>query len=81
MKVRGTGCRKGTALDMKITVNGRGMDVPDGLTIDGLLSQLDVRRDHTAVALNREVVPRHCHATTVLGDGDRVEIVHPMQGG
>jgi sulfur carrier protein len=66
---------------MKITVNGRGMAVPDGLTIEALLSQLAVRREFTAVAVNREVVPRHSHAKTVLSDGDRVEIVHPMQGG
>lgn len=66
---------------MKITVNGRAMEVAEGITIEGLLSQLEVRRDYTAVALNREVLPKHAHAETVLREGDWVEIVHPMQGG
>ena len=66
---------------MKITVNGQAMEVSEGTTIDALLSQLDVRRDYIAVAINREVVPRGSHARTGLREGDRVEIVHPMQGG
>ena len=66
---------------MKITVNGRAMEVADGVTVEGLLSQLDVRRDYTAVAVNREILPKQSHARTVLGEGDWVEIVHPMQGG
>ncbi len=66
---------------MKVTVNGRAVEVPDGITVEGLLSQLEVRREYTAVALNREVLPRHSHTKIVLREGDWVEIVHPMQGG
>ncbi|HZP36751.1 MAG TPA: sulfur carrier protein ThiS [Methylomirabilota bacterium] len=66
---------------MMITVNGKPMELPAGLTIEGLLSHLKVRREFTAVALNREVALRAQYATTELRDGDRVEIVHPMGGG
>ncbi len=66
---------------MKITVNGRAMEMPEGSTIEGLLNQLEVRRDYIAVALNREVMPKDSHTKTVLREGDWVEIVHPMQGG
>jgi sulfur carrier protein len=66
---------------MKITVNGKTMEVADGITVEGLLSQLEVRRDYTAVAVNREILARQSHARTVLGEGDWVEVVHPMQGG
>ena len=66
---------------MQVIVNGKPMDLPDGLTIDGLLAHLKVRREYTAVALNREVTRRNAHATTVLHPDDRVEIVHPMTGG
>jgi thiamine biosynthesis protein ThiS len=31
--------------------------------------------------VNREVAPRSAYATTLLRDGDRLEIVHPMGGG
>jgi sulfur carrier protein len=66
---------------MKVTVNGNPMELPDGLTIDGLLTHLGVRREYTAVALNREVTPKHQYAASVLRDGDKVEIVRPMGGG
>ncbi len=66
---------------MNVIVNGKPMEVPDGLTVDGLLARLNVRREYTAVALNREVTPKHQYAQSVLRDGDRVEIVRPMGGG
>jgi len=66
---------------MRILVNGQAMEVREGVTVEALLRELGVRRDFTAVALNREVAPRSTYATTVLRDGDRLEIVHPMAGG
>jgi len=66
---------------MTITVNGKPMELAEGLTIEALLAQLNVRRQYTAVALNREVTPKHQYAEAVLRDGDKVEIVHPMGGG
>jgi sulfur carrier protein len=66
---------------MKITVNGCPMEVADGLSVDGLLAHLVVKREYTAVAVNREITPRGAHATTVLRAGDSVEIVRPMGGG
>jgi len=66
---------------MVVSVNGKAMELPDGLTIEGLLARLDVRREYTAVALNREVTPRAQYGAARLRDGDKVEIVHPMGGG
>ena len=66
---------------MIVTVNGKPTELADGLTIDGLLERLEVRREYTAVALNREVTPKAAYAQTVLKDGDKVEIVRPMGGG
>ncbi len=66
---------------MTVTVNGKPMDLPAGLTIDGLLSQLKIRREFTAVALNREVAQRSRYAETEIRDGDKIEIVRPMGGG
>jgi sulfur carrier protein len=66
---------------MTVTVNGEPMELPEGLTIDGLLGQLKIRREYTAVALNRDVWPKSRYAETVLKNGDRVEIVRPMGGG
>jgi len=66
---------------MQVLVNGEPRELRDGLTVAELLEALGVRRPYTAVAVNREITPRGSHATTVLRDGDRVEIVHPMAGG
>jgi len=66
---------------MRIVVNGQPMEVGEGLTVEQLLAQLGVRREYTAVAVNREIAPRAGYATIVLREGDRVEIVHPMAGG
>ena len=66
---------------MKITVNGREMEVADGLSLEGLLTHLAVKREYTAVAVNREIAPKSAYSLTRLRDGDRLEIVHPMGGG
>ena len=66
---------------MTVTVNGKPMELPEGLTIDALLARLKVQREYTAVALNREVAPKARYAETVLKDGDKIEIVRPMGGG
>ena len=66
---------------MFVTVNGQAMEVATGITVDGLLSLLNIKREYTAVAVNREITPKGDYATLTLGDGDKVEIVRPMGGG
>ena len=66
---------------MKIVVNGTDMDVADGLSVDALLAQLGVKREYTAVAVNRDITPKSAYGATVLRPGDKVEIVRPMGGG
>jgi len=66
---------------MRIVVNGRDMDVADGLSVDGLLRELGVKREYTAVAVNRDITPKSAYDATVLRPGDKVEIVRPMGGG
>jgi sulfur carrier protein len=69
---------------MTITVNGETRsDVAAGTTVDGLLDLLDLpHRDRgVAVAVAAEVVPRASWATTVLSEGDQVEVLIAVQGG
>jgi sulfur carrier protein len=66
---------------MQLTVNGELREVPDGLTIRGLIEHLGLTQGPVAVERNRDVVPRAEHATTGLLSGDVVEIVHFVGGG
>lgn len=66
---------------MRLSVNGKELEVADGLSVEGLLAHLGVTREYTAVAVNREVTPKSAYAATTLREGDRVEIVRPMGGG
>ncbi len=68
-------------MSVKISVNGKAMDVEPGLTVEGLLALLNVKREFTAVAVNREVTPKSSYDTVKLSEGDKVEIVRPMGGG
>ena len=66
---------------MLLTVNGEPKDVPDGLTVRGLIEHLGLVEGPVAVEKNREIVPRASHTTTALASGDVVEIVHFVGGG
>jgi len=66
---------------MVVTVNGKPMELPEGITIEDLLVRLSVPRQFTAVALNREIAPKASYTTTALSEGDKIEIVRPMGGG
>lgn len=66
---------------MRIQLNGEALDLPDGLSVADLLERLALTGKRVAVELNLDIVPRSQHATTRLGEGDRVEVVHAIGGG
>jgi sulfur carrier protein len=66
---------------MTLTVNGDTREVPDGLTIRGLVEHLGLTEGPVAVERNRDVVPRAEHEATLLREGDVLEIVHFVGGG
>jgi thiamine biosynthesis protein ThiS len=66
---------------MLLHINGEQRDFPDGLTIAALVAQLGMKPDRVAVELNLEIVPRTKWETTVLRDGDKLEVVHFVGGG
>jgi sulfur carrier protein len=66
---------------MTLTVNGQASQVPDGLTIQGLLQHLGVTATRVAVEVNLQIVKRDKHPEHRLCDGDKVEIVTFVGGG
>lgn len=66
---------------MTINVNNKPLDVPDGATVESLLTQLGLGNAPCAVEVNRVLVPKRLHPQSVLHDGDQVEIVTLVGGG
>ena len=66
---------------MRATVNGEAMELPDGLTVQGLLQHLSVRAERVAVERNGRVVKKARLAEEQLSAGDVVEIVTFVGGG
>jgi thiamine biosynthesis protein ThiS len=66
---------------MRVLLNGEEREIPDGLTISGLVEHLKLNPERIAVERNREVVPRAEWAAVRIQEGDRLEIVHFVGGG
>ena len=66
---------------LRITVNGESKDVPEGTTLESLISLLALAPERLAVEFNYEVLRRAEWAATALSEGDRVEVVHFVGGG
>jgi len=66
---------------VEITVNGQVRPVEPGTTVAQLLESLGVPTTGVAVAVDRQVVPRSSHASTVLFEGNSVELIRAVGGG
>jgi sulfur carrier protein len=66
---------------MTVTVNGENRDLPPGVTLADVVSQLTESPKGVAAAVNGEVVPRGAWRATGLAERDEVEIVTAVQGG
>lgn len=66
---------------VQIVVNGQARALEPGTTVAALVASLDLGGRRMAVEIDEEVVPRSEYAERVLGDGERVEIVHAVGGG
>jgi len=67
--------------ELPVVVNGLPCRVAGGTTVADVVSRHCASPDGIAVARNREVIPRGAWSSTVLADGDRVEIVTAAAGG
>lgn len=66
---------------MQLQVNGERREVVDNVSLQELITQLNLPSERVAIELNREVVRRSSWAATILSENDRVEIVHFVGGG
>jgi len=67
---------------MKLFVNGDVIDdLPDPLSVSGLIEALDLPSAKIAVELNLEIVSKSTFDKTMLKDDDKLEIIHFIGGG
>ena len=66
---------------IRIVLNGQTREIEPGLTLEGLLVQLELPVGRVAVERNRHVVPRGGYAAVPVEPGDRIEVVTLVGGG
>lgn len=67
---------------MKIQLNGNPKEIPDGLTVETLLTHEQVKQPAmVTVEWNGDILDREAFPTTALKDGDVVELLFFMGGG
>jgi sulfur carrier protein len=66
---------------MLITVNGQPREVREQITLLELLRQLGVKPEITAVQRNAEIINRKAVDSTVVMDGDAIELIRIVGGG
>ncbi|HVG06180.1 MAG TPA: sulfur carrier protein ThiS [Thermoanaerobaculia bacterium] len=72
---------EGTQTLLEVVLNGEPHRVPEGSTVADLVAGLGRDPRTVAVERNGDLVPRARFAETLLGTGDRLEVVHFVQGG
>lgn len=65
---------------MRIELNGEPREIASN-TVAAALDELGFQPARVATALNGAFVPGSARAGQVLKDGDRLEVLAPMQGG
>ena len=66
---------------MTITLNGEKKQMPDDITVLGLLEFLKIQHQRVAVELNMEIVKKDVYGSTPVKEGDSLEVVSFMAGG
>jgi thiamine biosynthesis protein ThiS len=66
---------------MQLVINGEQRAVTRSETVEQLLAELGLDARAVVVELNRVIIRRPALASTLLAEGDSVEIVHFVGGG
>jgi thiamine biosynthesis protein ThiS len=66
---------------LKLRINGNEREVSDGLTVSGLLEDLEIAPARVAVEVNMNIIKKIHYGDHLLKEGDSVEIVNFVGGG
>ncbi|MGH9700190.1 MAG: sulfur carrier protein ThiS [Candidatus Acidiferrales bacterium] len=66
---------------MNVTINGEPREIPDMISVAGLLGHLNMESGRVAIERNRGILPRAEWEETRVQPGDTFEIVQFVGGG
>lgn len=66
---------------MRIKVNGKEYEIPEGLTVLEMLDFFKINRNYVAIERNKEIVSRKDWENVLVCEGDVFEIVTFVGGG
>ena len=66
---------------IKVSINGEIKELEESLNIRQMIKALDYRTEGFAVAINTTFVSIKSYETTIIKDGDTIDILAPVQGG
>ena len=66
---------------IKITVNGKQMQIIPKFSLKSLITKLKMPQDKIAIELNKKIVDKKRISKIKLNKGDKIEIVHFIGGG
>jgi len=64
-----------------VSVNGETKQLQDGLNVSQMIEALDYKVKGFAVAINTTFVPIAKYEETMIEEGDKIDILAPVQGG
>ncbi len=70
-----------TTKALRIIVNGESLELPETVSLAQLVTTLVLKSEQIAIELNHVVIRRVLWESTLLKDGDKIEIVHFVGGG
>ena len=71
----------GTLGRLNITFNGDAMEIDGPLAVDQLLANFEIDERRVAVEHNLQILKRAAYGSTMVRDGDRIEVVNAVGGG
>ena len=66
---------------IQILLNGEKRTIPKKIDLDNLLDEFSLPKQRIAIELNNSVIRRIDWPSTVVDEGDKIEVVHFVGGG
>lgn len=66
---------------ISILFNGESKTLQNELPLSQAIESLELAGNSFAIAINENFIPKSNYNSTILQDGDQVELLVPMQGG